>query len=118
VKKTSLIVLTLLFAGGLMAGCASPRFRMDALKLGMTPDEVIDQVGKPFTTRAAKVYEDKRAVEVWEYLPRFFSLYPKTYWVYFENGAVVQWGEPGDFTTQTGASVPVQEFNNQSRAVP
>lgn len=33
-----------------------------------------------------------------EYLPPAFTWTPKTYWVYFKNGKVVQWGEPGDFT--------------------
>ena len=31
-------------------------------------------------------------------VPPAFTWTPKTYWVYFKNGKVVQWGEPGDFT--------------------
>ena len=114
-NKRSLMALFLAFTGMLLAGCATPRFQMDKLKLGMKPDEVIQQVGKPYTIRAAKVYEDKRTVEVWEYLPRMFTLYPKAYWIYFENGEVVQWGEPGDFAGRSGMDVPVNEYSPQKR---
>jgi hypothetical protein len=42
-------------------------------------------------------------------------LYPKTYWVFFENGKVVQWGEPGDFSGQqiSGTAVPVGDYSKQ-----
>jgi hypothetical protein len=116
VKKCLWMALFSALAGILVAGCATPRFPMDKLKLGMTPDEVVQQVGKPYTIRAAKVYEDKRTVEVWEYLPRFFTLYPKAYWVYFEDGQVVQWGEPGDFSGRAGGAVPVGEYTDQKKA--
>ena len=86
------------------------------LKLGMTPDEVLKQIGKPYTIRAAKVYEDNEWTEVWEYLAPALTWNPKNYWVFFENGKVVQWGEPGDFSGQSGASVPVGEYSNQKRA--
>lgn len=90
------ILLTGMFAVGL-AGCGTPSSRIKNLRLGMTPEEVLDVVGKPTTIRAAKVYENGETQMVWEYLSGF-SLRPKDYWVYFENDRVVQWGEPGDFS--------------------
>ncbi len=114
-RKTLLMAALVAVSGILLAGCATPRFAMNKLKLGMTPDEVVEQVGKPFTIRAAKVYEDKRTVQVWEYLPRFFTLYPKVYWIYFENDQIVQWGEPGDFAGGAGQNVPVGEYSGQKK---
>lgn len=99
----------------LAAGCAHPQYHMDRLELGMTPDQVTDVLGRPYTVRASKVYESSESMEVWEYLPRAFTWYPKSYWVFFENGQVVQWGEPGDFAGQSGGSVPVSEYINQKR---
>jgi len=89
-------VVILLLVGFLSGGCASTSSKMLNLKLGMTPEEVLNTVGEPFTVRAAKQYEEG-TTEVWEYLPRAFTVNPRSYWVYFEKGKVVQWGEPGDF---------------------
>jgi len=92
-----------------MAGaCASWNVDIDRLQLGMEPEAVREAIGDPFTIRAAKVYADDEWTEVWEYLPPSFTWTPKTYWVYFENGKVVQWGEPGDFT---GSATTVREYN-------
>lgn len=82
----------------------------------MTPDEVINEMGKPFTIRAAKVFDDGQTTEVWEYQPRFMELNPKTFWIYFENQKVVQWGEPGDFSGKSGRNVPVEEYKAFKRA--
>ena len=101
----------------LISGCAALNLDVSELKLGMTPDEVTDALGKPFAIRAAKIYENEETQEVWEYLPRSFSLYPKSYWIFFENGKVVQWGEPGDFTGQSGMAVPVGEYIKQKRTM-
>lgn len=91
-------------------GCAVPASKMKNLQLGMTPDQVRKEAGRPYTVRAAKVYEDGRTVEVWEYLAHL-AIYPKDYWVMFENGKVVQWGEPGDFGILTVEDPPVNEYN-------
>lgn len=111
------VLLTLSLVCGLLAaaGCASLSQSVSELKLGMTPDQVLQKLGKPFTVRAAKAYENKETTEVWEYMPPLFSLYPKTYWVFFENGQVVQWGEPGDFSglSTAGTAVPVGDYTRQ-----
>ena len=107
-RTTVAILAGLVLALGLSA-CASWNVDVEKLQLGMEPEAVREAIGKPFTIRAAKVYEGDEWSEVWEYLPPWFTWTPKTYWVYFENGKVVQWGEPGDFT---GSSVTaVREYN-------
>lgn len=96
-------------------GCSIPAKKVKKLQLGMTPDQVRKEAGDPYTVRASKVYEDGHTVEVWEYISRL-ALYPKDYWVMFENGKVVQWGEPGDFGSLTVENPPVNEYN-PNRAV-
>ena len=110
-------------ASGILAGlalafslsaCASWNVKVEKLQLGMEPEAVQEAIGKPFTIRAAKVYQGEEWAEVWEYLPPVFTWNPKTYWVYFENGKVVQWGEPGDFS---GTIAPaVREYNPNKSA--
>lgn len=92
-----------------LSACASWNVDVERLQLGMEPEAVREAIGKPFTIRAAKVYEGDEWSEIWEYLPPWFTWTPKTYWVYFENGKVVQWGEPGDFTGSAASAV--REYN-------
>lgn len=123
VKTTAMAVLLLLLVSSLagLTGCATPAERIGELRLGDTPDNVLHKMGGPFTIRAAKIYEDSGTTEVWEYMPPVFSWailldrYDKDYWVIFENGKVVQWGEPGDFSGQTTISgeVPVIDYFNK-----
>ena len=94
-------------------GCASPAKKVKNLRLGMTPDEVRDELGKPYTVRAAKVYSDEQWTEVWEYLPPLIAVNPKSFWVVFENDRLVQWSEPGDFNTQRTS---VKEYSEQKMA--
>lgn len=108
IRTASGILAGLVLAFSLSA-CASWNVDVERLQLGMEPEAVREAIGKPFTIRAAKVYTGDEWSEIWEYLPPWFTWTPKTYWVYFENGKVVQWGEPGDFT---GSSVTaVREYN-------
>jgi len=90
-------------------GCSSPAKKVKNLSLGMTPDEVRNEMGEPYTIRAAKVFENGQSTEIWEYTPSF-AVNPKTVWIYFENKKVVQWGQPGDFAGKSGVSVPVEEY--------
>lgn len=96
-----------------LAGCATPAKHIKDVRLGMTPDEVRDVMGEPYTIRASKLYESGEWTEVWEYLPPALTFNPKTFWIHFENGKVVQWGEPGDFTGKSGGDVPVSEYSEQ-----
>lgn len=94
-------------AAAVICGCST--VNVSKLQLGMECDQVKEAIGKPTAIRAAKVYADEETAEVWEYLPPMFTWEPKTYWVYFENGKVVQWGEPGDFSGSTASAV--KEYN-------
>lgn len=92
-----------------LIGCASPAKKIKDVRLGMTPEEVLDVMGKPSTIRAAKVYEDGQTQQIWEYVQRF-ALEPKDFWIFLENDKVVQWGYPGDFAGKSGQKVPVEEY--------
>ena len=92
-----------------LSACASWNVNVSKLQLGMEPEAVQEAIGKPFTIRASKVYEGEEWSEIWEYLPPVFTWTPKTYWVYFQNGKVVQWGEPGDFSGSPASAV--REYN-------
>ena len=105
------VVLAVAVAG--LSGCASPGKNVSKLRLGDTPEVLLDKMGKPNTVRAAKVYEDESALEVWEYLPGVFTFYPKAYWLFVEDGRLVQWGEPGDF--RSGSKTEVGEYSDKKR---
>lgn len=108
-KKLLQVVVFMAMAASLVA-CASTAQKTKKLKLGMVPDDVKKEIGEPTVIRAAKVYEDGRKAQVWEYNPSF-SFSPRTYWLFFENDKLVQWGQPGDFAGKSGAFVPVDEYS-------
>ena len=116
-SKLPVLFLAALALAGL-TGCATPSEKIGDLRLGDTPDDVQQKMGKPSSIRAAKMYENDETTEVWEYIPPVFSWailldrYDKEYWVMFENGKVVQWGVPGDFSGQSTISgdVPVKDY--------
>ncbi len=109
-KRKLSAVLAACGAAALVCGCTTAN--ISRLHLGMDPDEVQEAIGKPSAIRAAKAYaggETPEWSQVWEYLPGAFAWNPKTYWVYFENDKVVQWGEPGDFSGSAASAV--KEYN-------
>ncbi len=99
----TVILAGLMGAVILVAGCQTPTRHISDIRLGMTHDEVLDAMGRPYAVRAAKLFADGNWLEVWEYIPGVFSValfadrYDKSYWIIFEGGKVVQWGEPGDW---------------------
>lgn len=113
VKRFILLSVCFVFMAAFVSGCATRNAKVSKLKLGMVPDEVVDAIGKPSAIRASKIYEGNEWTEVWEYPSPVFTWAPKTYWIYFENGKVVQWGEPGDFLG--GGNANVSEYSNQKR---
>ncbi|MDR0994378.1 MAG: hypothetical protein LBN38_07445 [Verrucomicrobiota bacterium] len=108
-------ILAGLMMAFVLSACASWNVDVSRLQLGMEADAVQDAIGKPFAIRAAKVYSDEEWSEVWEYLPPAFTWEPKTYWIYFENGKVVQWGEPGDFSGSSASAVREYNPNKSTR---
>ncbi len=113
-RTVSGMLAGLMLALGLSA-CAAMNVDVSKLQLGMESEAVREAIGKPFTIRASKVYEGEEWSEVWEYLPPMFTWTPKTYWVYFENGKVVQWGEPGDFSGSSATAVKEYNANKSAR---
>ena len=121
VKKALLVVA--LFTAMFCSSCrTTPSAHIGQLQLGMDPEQVQKIMGPPFTIRAAKQYENGESTAVWEYIAPVFSSaafsdkYDKTYWIMFENGKVVQWGEPGDFSgtdTATGTILIKDYFNKK-----
>jgi len=119
VKKWISFSLLIMMAAGLTA-CSTPSQKVSGLRLGMTPDDVLDTMGPPYAIRAAKLFDEGNFQEVWEYIPSVFSValfadrYDKSYFMYFNDGRLVQWGEPADFTGQSTLSASdlpaVQEF--------
>lgn len=113
--RTKTIVMIAFAAALSMSACSLPSGKVKNLRLGMVPEEVLKVMGEPFTVRAAKVYEEEQWQEAWEYIPPVFSVaglaerYDKTYWLVFENGKLVQWGEPGDFSGKSTAALPSGE---------
>lgn len=115
VRKFFCLAMAALFAAPL-TGCVSRNVKVSRLALGMDPEEVVDTIGRPFAIRASKVYADSgETSQVWEYLPPVFTSSPKTYWLYFENDKLVQWGEPGDFSGSPAAAVKEYNPNKSAR---
>jgi outer membrane protein assembly factor BamE (lipoprotein component of BamABCDE complex) len=117
----ALLVAALLVAA-ICSGCrTTPSDHIGQIQLGMDQDQVKKIMGPPFTVRASKLYENNETSQVWEYIAPVWSLaifsdkYDKTFWVVFENGKVVQWGEPGDFsgTDTISGTVPVKDYYNK-----
>ncbi len=114
-KRTILTLLAGLVLAATLSACTAFNVNISKLSLGMTPDEVEAAIGKPFCVRAAKLYSEEEWAQVWEYLPPAFTWNPKTYWVYFENDKLVQWGEPGDFSGSSASAVKEYNPNKSSR---
>ena len=119
VRKTMywLVSLVALAAmASVFGGCISRNAKVSRLTLGMSPEEVAETIGRPFAIRAAKVYtETGETSQVWEYLPPVITSNPKTYWLYFENDKLVQWGEPGDFSGSPATAVKEYNPNKSAR---
>ena len=96
--KYGVIVVALLCCW-FSVGCSTPAANsIKSIELGMTPGEVLERMGEPYTIRAAQQYEDGRVTEIWEYISPMLSFNPRTFLVIFQNGKLVQWGVEGDLT--------------------
>lgn len=97
----------------LPTGCIHPVKKLHKIQLGMTPDQVEEQLGSPYAVVASKVFADESTTMVWEYWPPFFALNDSKVHVVFENDRVVQWGKPGDYgTSQSGG---LREYKPQKQ---
>jgi len=92
-RKLMLIkrMLILFFLSILVLGCAGSAKKINNLNLGMTKAEVIEAMGEPNFTSAAK------DVEILSYELTSNSLYSDTYHVSIKNGKVERFGKQGSF---------------------
>ena len=74
-----------------MLGCAGSAKKINNLNIGMTKAEVIEAMGEPNFTSAAK------DVEILSYKLTSNSLYSDTYHVSIKNGKVERFGKQGSF---------------------
>lgn len=111
--KKQLILGLALAALLLPSGCVHPMKKLTRIQLGMTPDQVREEMGAPYAIVAAKVFADESTTMVYEYWPPFFALNDAKVHIVFENDRVVQWGKPGDYgTSQTGG---LREYKPQKQ---
>jgi len=118
-------------------GSRSLQDKIEDIELGMTQKEIMWKLGKPAVKRGAQIDKDGRNVVVFEYiiteksaglflleilivictcglyLPfMFFTADIRhTYWLYFADNKLLQWGKPGDWK---GADV-IYDVNIKSR---
>jgi hypothetical protein len=93
-KGSFAVVLPLLLAGVLLAGCQAAMYGtaedLNRIKIGMTRSEVIEVLGKPMTTGAdATVGEESLTYKRMAYT---LGWSPKLYDVVLKDGKVVRYG--------------------------
>ncbi len=97
-KKMLLIAILAL----LVSSCATSRVKLETLRLGMTKDQVVASIGKPYAARSAKLNPvDKKTYETWEYRhteydPIWLTPTHNQYFVIFRDGIVAEWKGAGD----------------------
>ncbi|MGB1214615.1 MAG: hypothetical protein ACPG4X_14720 [Pikeienuella sp.] len=82
-------------------GCTQHASRLSRISIGDTQQDIRRTMGEPNAVRGSMINHKNQRIEVWEYtldttpLTEFRSL--KDYWLYFANGRLYKWGEPGDW---------------------
>lgn len=105
-KKLLLIILPIII---LLPGCGhkmrhfngrlKPKAFMN-ISIGMTKETIIEQISKPDIIRGSMINNSNQIVEVWEYkveAERFLFYFPESYWLYFHDNKLIQWGKSGDW---------------------
>lgn len=80
---------------------------LSKISLGMSKTQVASCLGKPYVSRGAHVQSDGTLWEVWEYIVFQPWQGAVTYFLYFSDHKLVQYGQPGDFQKPADH---VQEF--------
>ena len=101
-KFFSLRFISCLLLVILLVGCATPAKHMTRISLGMSKEQVVQNLGNPTVARGAIRNKFDQTVEVWEYrlaLPKtvWSQRDMKDYWLYFVEDKLVRWGEAGDW---------------------
>lgn len=104
-KKLLLIVLPIML---LLPGCVHQMRRFDGrlkpkafmnISIGMAKEAVMEQISKPDIIRGSMVNDSNQTVEVWEYKVEAINkwYFFESYWLYFYDNKLVQWGKAGDW---------------------
>lgn len=104
-KFFSLRFISCLLLAILLVGCATSAKHMTRISLGMSKEQVIQNLGNPTVARGAIRNKFDQTVEVWEYrltLPKtvWSQRDMKNYWLYFVEDKLVRWGEAGDWNRE------------------
>ena len=117
------ITLLLLICCVFMSGCAASTKQLRKINLDMTKKEVLKNLGEPNVVRGSMRNKYDQVIEVWEYrfdkgkesnqVTREWLFTACTfgfgspillsqgtidsYWLYFHDDALVQWGQAGDW---------------------
>jgi len=96
--KTSLALRLALGLGVLvLAGCLVSASKLTQIHLGMTKAEVLHTLGKPTAARGSVRNKFDQTIEVWEYIMDRGGAEDSTYWLYFHDDKLDQWGAAGDW---------------------
>jgi len=124
-KHTAFILLLLLLCGcGVFIPATHSIDKMSQLSISEKRRDVISAIGRPDVVRASRMKDDKRiqideyrlwqqSVPMKNFLGGFITFtlmwwWPiesrmpyapnrETYWLYYEDDVLAQWGQPGDF---------------------
>lgn len=104
-KKAILIT----FLAMLLMSCATPRIKLENLRLGMSKIEVLRAIGKPYAVRNSSINpKDGKTYEIWEYRqtgydPIWWTPINDEYSTVFADGHLIRWGPPQDFWSKPDA---------------
>ena len=76
----------------------------DMIQVGMSKEQVRRAMGSGGVSRGSKINKKGKPVEIKEYQTRKFiwgqGRVIRTYWAYFHDGKLVQWGRPDDWRAE------------------
>lgn len=95
--RQKFLLLLLPFLALAVTGCLTSSKTLSNLQLDMSKAQVRATMGAPTSARGSIRNKFGQTIEVWEYvLDRGFAP-DATYWLYFADDKLVQWGEAGDW---------------------
>lgn len=86
-----------------LTACATAK-KINRVSLGMTKDQVIDNLGEPDSSKG----KDNREVLVYEFIEDAWTGREGTYWVELQSGKVVWYGKAGDFGSSEGSKHTIE----------
>ena len=125
------------------AACATPAARMETLSLGMSKKEVKNHLGEPAVVRGAVTNQHGQVIEVLEYILAMpstdsagqiiakslgtivslgllagkFKGERRSFWLYFMEDKLVQWGQAGDWQEERKRISGIRFYQPGSRVL-